>query len=77
MAGIGISETQFAFMFFHKFSNLHNDKFKTIVALNTYQEGNIKNSYRGTDLVLDQFFFQFKLPTLYNQIWKFIIRRSL
>lgn len=67
MAEIGVSETQFAFMFFHKLSSLYNDSFNKIVALNTFQEGNPNNRYRGTDLVVDQFFIQFKLPQYINR----------
>jgi len=60
MAYIGISESQFAFMFFHKFSNLHNDEFSKMVVPSTILEGKIDYEFKGTDLVLDNYFIQFK-----------------
>lgn len=62
MAKIGISETQFAFMFFHKFSSLFEDSFARMIVPNTVQEGQNDYDFRGTDLVLDNYFIQFKLP---------------
>jgi len=59
-----ISELQFAFTFFAKFNEYHNYSFQKIIVPSTLSEGSATYKYNGTDLVLDQYFLQFKLSNL-------------
>lgn len=64
MASLNISELQFAFTFFAKFSELFKNSFQNVVVPSTVMEGKDNYAYNGTDLVLDNYFFQFKKPAL-------------
>ena len=64
MASINTSELQFAFTFFAKFNELYNYSFNKIIVPSTILEGKDAYEYNGADLVLDQFFFQFKISNL-------------
>jgi hypothetical protein len=62
MSHIGTSELQFAFTFFAKFNELNNYQFRTVVVPTQRQEGDPGYQYNGADLVLDEYFLQFKSP---------------
>ncbi|MBS1684410.1 MAG: hypothetical protein JSS76_06630 [Bacteroidetes bacterium] len=64
MASLNISETQFAFNFFAKFNQLYNFSFNRVIVPSTVLEGTDDYEYNGTDLVLDDFFFQFKMSEI-------------
>ena len=60
MANINVSELQFAFTFFAKFNSLFENSFSNVIVPSTYSEGRDDYEYRGADLVLDNYFIQFK-----------------
>jgi hypothetical protein len=63
MSKISISETQFAFAFFHKYLLLNKDDDVTFCFPSLRQEGDPEFNYAGADLVIDtNLFFQFKMP---------------
>lgn len=63
MSKISISETQFAFAFFHKYLLLNKDNDLTYCFPSLRQEGDPEFNYAGADLVIDNnLFFQFKMP---------------
>ena len=63
MSRISISETQFAFAFFHKYVLLNKDEDVTFCFPSLRQEGDPEFDYAGADLVIDtNLFFQFKMP---------------
>lgn len=63
MARIQISETQFAFAFFHKYLLLPRQKEVIFIFPTLRQEGNPDIELAGADLVVDgNLFFQFKMP---------------
>lgn len=63
MSRISISETQFAFAFFHKYLLLNRDPKLIFVFPTLRQEGNPNSKYAGADLVINNnLFFQFKMP---------------
>jgi hypothetical protein len=63
MGRISISETQFAFAFFHKYLLLHKDEDITFCFPTLRQEGDPRNDYAGADLVVaNNVFIQFKMP---------------
>lgn len=64
MATLNTSELQFAFTFFAKFNELYNYSFNKIIVPSTVMEGKDNYAYNGTDLVLDQFYFQFKMSEI-------------
>jgi hypothetical protein len=61
MASLNTSEFQFALIFFAKFNELKKYKFQHVLVPNQKQEGNESYPERGTDLVLDEYFLQFKM----------------
>ena len=63
MGEISISETQFAFSFFHKLLLLNNDPSLRYVIPSLRQEGDPQYKYAGADLIVGNFFFQFKMPS--------------
>lgn len=63
MSKISISETQFAFAFFHKYLLLNKDDDVTFCFPSLRQEGDPEFDYAGADLVIaSNLFFQFKMP---------------
>jgi len=63
MSRISLSETQFAFAFFHKYLLLNKDEDVTFCFPSLRQEGDPEFDYAGADLVIDtNLFFQFKMP---------------
>ena len=63
MSRISISETQFAFAFFHKYLLLNKDNDVKFCFPSLRQEGDPDYGYAGADLVVDgNLFFQFKMP---------------
>ncbi len=64
MASLNTSELQFAFTFFAKFSALHNNNFNRFIIPSTILEGKDNYDYNGTDLVLDDYFIQFKMSSV-------------
>lgn len=68
MPQLDCSETQFAFTFFAKFNQFFNYAFSDVIAPSTIMEGNDNYEYNGADLVLDSFFFQFKMSELLNRV---------
>lgn len=66
MASLNTSEFQFAFIFFAKFNELNNYRFNHVIVPNQNQEGNPHYSYNGTDIVLDEYFLQIKMPNFIN-----------
>ncbi len=64
MASLNCSELQFAFTFFAKFNQRYNFAFSNIVVPSTIMEGTDSYTYNGADLVLDNFFIQFKMAEL-------------
>ena len=64
MATLNTSELQFAFTFFAKFNELYNYSFNKIIVPSTVMEGKDNYAYNGTDLVLDQYYFQFKMSEI-------------
>lgn len=63
MSKITISETQFAFAFFHKYLLLNKVDDVTFCFPSLRQEGDPEFDYAGADLVIDtNLFFQFKMP---------------
>jgi hypothetical protein len=67
MAKLYISEMQFAFLYFHKFMLSLTRTPAMVEVPSTYREGrddgseNDSYDYKGADLVIDQYFIQFKL----------------
>jgi hypothetical protein len=53
MAKIHISETQFAFAFFHKYLLLKEHSSIRFVFPTLFEEGNVKSPYGGADLVIN------------------------
>lgn len=65
MARIQISETQFAFAFFHKYLLLNKDEDVIFLFPTLRQEGNPEFRYAGADLVVDEnLIFQFKMAEI-------------
>lgn len=65
MGKIEISETQFAFAFFHKYLLLHKDEDITFLFPTLHQEGDKKFEFAGADLVVSEnLIFQFKMTEL-------------
>ncbi|WP_207494888.1 hypothetical protein [Aridibaculum aurantiacum] len=63
MAALSISETQFAFTYFHKFSLLNRKQSYHFVFPTLKQEGNPLSGYAGADIVISKnLFIQFKVP---------------
>lgn len=60
MAKLNESEMQFAFLFFHKFMELMKFHNPQINVPSTVAEGTPGVPYNGADLVIDEFFIQFK-----------------
>jgi len=79
MARINISETQFAFAFFHKFVQFHLPDDLTFVFPTLRQEGNPLVEVGGADLVINNnLFFQFKVgDILWNANAREIINGQL
>ena len=69
MASLNTSELQFAFTFFAKFNALNNYNFNRVIVPSTVLEGRDNYDYNGTDLVLDDFFFQFKMTSLLTRAY--------
>lgn len=68
MSKLDISETQFAFAFFHKLMSLENYTNVTFCFPSTRQEGNEEYEYAGADLVVNtNLFFQFKMPVFFRK----------
>lgn len=65
MGKIEISETQFAFAFFHKYLLLNKDEDIIFLFPTLHQEGDPKSDFAGADLVVsNNMFFQFKMTEL-------------
>lgn len=66
MASLNTSELQFAFIFFMKFNELNNYRFNHVFVPTQRQEGDKSNPSNGTDIVLDEYFLQFKMSNFIN-----------
>ena len=71
MARLNISESQFAFAFFHKFMGLPENKGKSFVVPSLLQEGgkgvDEDEGLKGVDLKIeDEYFFQFKMTDAFS-----------
>lgn len=64
MASLNTSEFQFGYIFFAKFNQLNNYRFHHVFMPNQRQEGDALHPFRGTDIVLGNYFFQVKMSKM-------------